>query len=368
MFTQAKRLLITASALGLVAAGCDGGITDADTDVETGEIASALELENGGIDEADELPEFGLDDLVTEAGLPEEASTDDEMEEDPAVAEMLNKPDAVLFHTAAVWGQFPGNPELLTPKDWTGRLAVSRGAIILRGTIGFEPVTDGVLPRVHPRTVRFTSATGPHRDGLRMTIIDPDPTNAEPLIISYGTDEGEVLTIPLAAAVAEPQGVVVNEREDRFVFTAVPQPVDICQFGFMQGRWKQVAPGLGVVLGSIHGPMGGLWGYMKGIYGVRENGDKVLFAKAINLEGEARGILAGGYNEGIFAGRWLSKAGEFGVFGGLYSEGEEVDGKGGFLGRWAERSCNLRLGERDPANGADPSTGEDPNSADPNGN
>jgi hypothetical protein len=81
---------------------------------------------------------------------------------------------------------------------------------------------------------------------------------------------------------------------------------------------------------------------MRGIYGVRSTGERVFFGKYINLEGKFRGIYAGRYGDGHFAGRWLHRSGDKGALGGLYREtipGPEVGGH--FLGRWAETTCDV---------------------------
>lgn len=114
---------------------------------------------------------------------------------------------------------------------------------------------------------------------------------------------------------------------------------DPCNHGYLVGRWHRRAPGRGVYIGRVLSSTGARIGHVRGIYGVRRNGDKVFFGKYIALGGEFRGILAGTYDEGRFAGRWLDRHGDHGAIGGVYNEGAGPRIAGHFAARWAERTC-----------------------------
>jgi hypothetical protein len=83
---------------------------------------------------------------------------------------------------------------------------------------------------------------------------------------------------------------------------------------------------------------GEVTGHIRGIWGQRRNGDKVMFGKFIATDGTFRGIVAGTYDAGQFHARWLTSAGDHGVLGGMYVDAPNVRG-GVFMGRWAEASC-----------------------------
>jgi hypothetical protein len=155
---------------------------------------------------------------------------------------------------------------------------------------------------------------------------------------------GYSFTVPVAALLDGPVGEQVDASGNRIAATAMARPVDVCENGFIRGRWHKVAEGRGMLIGRVASSDGELKGHMKGLYGVKANGEKVFFGKYINTDGEFRGIFAGHYADGQFRGRWLTAAGERGALGGEYREtipGPEVGGH--FMGRWAELSCNLGL-------------------------
>jgi len=350
--------LITSLSLAVVASlGCQA--TDAADELELGEdvssVESALERDNGGFDFDDEAAMFGVASAFDGAELPLEADVEDATESEPAVEEMLNRPDALLFHTRILWGQFPFNGDIESPTKWSGQFSVNRGAIVVRHTIAFDPITDHLLPRADRKVVNFTSATGPHLDGLALTIIDPTPEAPEPLVISYSTPSaGQVLEVAVADIVGEPQELLVDELGNRIVALAVPEARDLCAHGFVMGRWHKLAEDRGVMLGLVRGPRGGLLGHMRGIYGVRQDGSQVFFGKYIGPAGEFRGIYAGTYGEGAFHGRWLVRSGDVGGLAGRYDETIPGPRMGGFFaGRWAEASCDASAAPQP----ADPSVG-----------
>jgi hypothetical protein len=333
---------VAAITLALALPGCMEEVETTE-DAEVSAIAAALEQENGGLTMDDEAPAFGQQDLMNEATLPQEDFADPYLE-DLEIQQMQQAPDAVVFHTLVMWGQFPLNLELQQPRNWSGALHVNRGAIIVNKTVAFEGPTDNMLPRPDPQTVTFSSATLPHHDGLRLTIIDPDPLNSEPMTLTYATPNGPLISLPMAALVNGPVNHVVDEDDNRVVAVAQAQPVDVCAHGTLGGNWHQLVPGRGKFIGPVVNALGDPIGHVRGIYGVRNNGKEVFFGKYINTNGKFMGIFAGRYGDEQFEGRWLHRSGEVGALGGGYREtipGPETGGH--FLGRWTETSCNVRL-------------------------
>ncbi len=330
--------------------GCAAS-TESSEDV--GEIGSALELENGGLQMVDEAPSFGEPELLSSLGLLEEdVPVVDEMDASPEIASLRDVPDAVHFRAVILWGQLPDNPDADTPHDWSGALTVNRGAIIAQRTVLFEGPTDNLLPRRDPRVLPFTSATLPDHDGLIVSIIDPTPAAPEPLVLTYVPDlpgplgsGGDPIHVPMAALRDAPRPLLVDEETgNRMIATAQARPVDICQSGFMMGRWHRVEEGRGRFIGRVVSEGGELRGHVRGIYGERLDGSKVFFGKYIGTDGEFRGVFRGEYADGQYRGRWVTRDGEVGALGGEYREsipGPEMGGH--FMGRWAETSCNLRL-------------------------
>lgn len=333
-----KHIAAALASLTLVSTGC---MTE-DAEQEAVEIAESIEQELGGLDFEDTDSMFGARTDFELAGESDDgALIDDAVETDAEVIGMLGAPDAVLFHTTAMWGQIPGDRDNDRVYNWTGALSVNRGAIIARSTLRFDG-RDRLLPRDNPRVIAFRSITLPHRDGLRFTIVDPTPEADEPLVLTYTQVDGDTFSAPISALIDEPQSREMDDAGNRIVIFAMPQAIDICQSGFLMGRWHKVAENRGRILGRVVDGQGDVVGHMRGVYGQRDNGDKVFFAKYINRDGQAQGILAGSYDGGHFQGRWHTRDGERGAVRGEYREtlpGPRVGGH--FLGRWAETSCNL---------------------------
>ena len=335
-----------ASALALGLAGCatdEAPILD-DTFNNADEIASALELENGGLDMVDEAPMFD-DVALFEAS---ELSRDDVPYRDVIsdrreVRDMIENPAAILYHTTMMWGQIPGSREVDTPYNWSGQISVNRGAIIVRSVLAFDGRVDGLADRTDARVVSFRSATRPSHDGLRFVVVDPTPEADEALTLTYTQVDGFTLTVAMADIVGEPQSFDVDDAGNQIVLVAMTRPVDVCEHGFMHGRWHRVDDGHGRILGRVADAEGNPLGHMRGVYGRRRSGEQVFFAKFIAREGGFRGILHGTYGEGHFTGRWLTRDGDRGQAGGQYRETSLRDDRvaGRFIGRFAETRCNL---------------------------
>jgi hypothetical protein len=327
--------------LALPLAACaQDGFNDPD---QIGESVNAV---NGGLDMEDEAPLFGEADLFDSAQLVDEVTVTDELSGDPELVAMNLNSDARRVHAAIRWGQIPFNPDADTPVNWSGTLSVNRGALIVRRAVAFENGTgDGVEPRTDIRSVSFRSRTLPASDGLRITIIDPNPLNPEPLRLDYSDADGSVYAVDLADLAGTPQSFDVDDRGNRIVAVAIPERDGDCRSGFMRGRWHQVVSNGGRLLGRLRNAQGEPLGHMRGVYGQRANGNKVFFGKYIGSNGAFRGLFAGRYRDGHFRGRWISRDGDIGALGGRYREtipGPEVGGH--FLGRWAATSCGIDVG------------------------
>ena len=174
------RSTLVAALAGLGVSACtasDSSMPDED------EVASALEQENGGFDTTDEAPLFGEDDLFTAAAMERDADFGDELD-DANMTALRDTAGAESHRVAIVWGQIPPDRAPEHAKDWTGALNLSRGGMIIRRTIGFEPETDHIVrPRTDRNTVAFTSVTKPFVDGLVLEVVDPTPDNG--LLLTY---------------------------------------------------------------------------------------------------------------------------------------------------------------------------------------
>jgi hypothetical protein len=329
--------------------GCNGGsgpITPGLTLTE----GPDLDDEFGGYGFTNELPAFGEPGLFGQDVLAEDTPYEDELENDPDVNEMAKRPNARAYMLRITWGQLVRTPDEEAGRcrdisiDWTGRLRLDRGAVILKRLIQFDP-EDYVHERTDRRVLEWTSFTGPHFDGILVKIIDappasPDSSGSEaaeanrlvfrtgPYSHTFTTDELEHLDLM----------VPVDRCGNAISFTGFRVDHEPCPHGFLAGIWKSVSPdtippdssyatATGTVDGEreIRGHFYGNWiqsngmlaGHLKGVYGLDSSGRQVFFGKYIDLAGNFKGILRGTYGSmsmgpfmdtaGWFNGEWIDE-------------------------------------------------------------
>lgn len=313
-------------------------VNDAATDTETAdEVTSALERENGGLDTSDEAPMFGEETAYQALSLERDTAVADTMASDPSVSALEAAPDVARHRVLIAWGRMPADPNATTARNWSGSLTISRGALVVGRTIGFEDATDQLLPRTTASTVEFDSVTRPFADGLILRVlVQPDPAQGAPHLTYTSKDSTHTYDLDLAALIQGPVSIDAGDGH-RVIALALPE-ADACDHGFMRGRWVAVAPGKGVYRGAIANADGEVTGHIRGIWGQRQNGDKVMFGKFIATDGSFKGLLVGTYEAGHYQARWLTQAGDHGLAGGVYFDAPNIRG-GLFAGRWAETSC-----------------------------
>jgi hypothetical protein len=330
-----RRSLYLVTTLAALGAGClrDGG-TDED------DLAAALEQPNGGLDTTDEAPAFDVAADYTAAAIEADTATTDEMD-DAEQAAMRTVAGAEVHRVAVVWGQIPPDRDEPAAKEWTGALSLDRGGMIVRRTIGFEQATDHIIrPRTDRTQVAFESVTRPWADGVVLEVVDPTP--ASPLVLSYDGVAGNY-ELDLAQLAAGPIVIDVDASGNKLVAISLRRLADAtdpCNRGFMRGRWHQIRPGLGRFLGVVTNADGERTGHVRGFYGERADGERVLFGKFIDRDGRFVGLIAGHYRDGELVARWIARTGDAGRIHGAYREsapGDEVGG--GFVARWAETTC-----------------------------
>ena len=335
------RLLSACLFLALPLAACAQDSFD-----DPDQIGEAVNELNGGLDMEDEAPIFGEADLFDSADLADEITVTDEMENNEELVAMNLRPGALRIHAALRWGQIPFDRDAEDIIEWSGRFSLNRGALLVRKRLAFEEATgDRIETRTDLRSVDFRSTTRPASDGLRITIIDPTPEYTEPRLLDYSDADGSVHSVDLVDLLGAPQSVDVDDRGNRIVLVAMPERDNSCRSGFMRGRWHQVVRHGGRLVGRVRNAQGEPLGHMRGVYGQRDNGNKVFFGKYIGSDGAFKGIFAGRYREGHFRGRWMTRSGDVGALGGRYREtipGPELGGH--YVGRFAETNCNVDVG------------------------
>lgn len=317
----------------------------------------------GGYTNQTESPAFGDADL---AGSSEaEVVVEDAIASDPDFVRWI---DADSVHTYAVtlmWGILDHDISIhaqtdgdsLPGTDWSGYLQVSRGGVLVRATIGFEPNDYLVGPRIERDKVMWVSHTGNDLDGIRLLVIQPlgrgqDGAN-DSLVIVAGTHRWDLRINDLAdldrTDVVDDLGNKISIRS----FLVVPQA---CNRGFMGGGW--FAPRNPGEDGRFQGRWvtanGELNGFVRGIWGINDKDQKVFFGKYIDRDGRVLGILRGTWDErgpdgpaqsnglrahGMLRGEWVD--GDGAVRGSIRGHWRSSRGgaDGFFDGGWAERGC-----------------------------
>jgi hypothetical protein len=299
-------------------------------------VQSALEQENGGLDNADEAPAFG-DPAVANA-VPMDAPP----------AEIVDAPDADLptmrsYRVALTWGHLPQANDATdtdpapTVMDWTGGISVDAGAIGVKRVIRFDRF-DRLERRTDKAEVSFVSHTLPHVDGLLVQVVVPA---AGSQTLHFKTD---ALTFDIDLAALAKDGFARKNLGDGFNGVALAGYADVkgCARGFLAGRWVKRQPALGGFRGRVVDGSGDLLGHVRGIWGYApKKNANVFFGKYIGENGQTRGLFGGGYGAGEFRGLWGTvNPANVGGLQGVYSDGyENDDGRGVWVARWSEK-CN----------------------------
>ena len=358
-----RGILTVLTSILLLAAvfGCDGGTGPVTPGAPVTQEPD-LDDEYGGYDFTNELPAFGDPGLFGQDVLAQDTPYDDPFENDPTVTEIAKRPNARAYMVRIEWGRIAGGPYNRNVQcrelsiDWTGRLAVDRGAIVLERVIQFDP-EDYIHERTDRRILDWTSFTLEHFDGILVKIIDEPPastdsTNTDPpepnhLVFRTGpcsrtftTDELDGLDLL----------VPVDRCGNGISFKGFRIDHEPCPHGFLGGVWESVprdtmppdssfAAFAGAVdegkdiRGHFHGNWiqsnGALAGHLKGVYGVDSAGRQVFFGKYIDLSGNFKGILRGEYGS-MSMGPFLDTAGYF--TGEWIGEGEIIRGR--LRGHW----------------------------------
>lgn len=324
-------LLLT---LPTVACATDSGAPDEDN---LDGVTASIERENGGYDTSDEAPLFGDDALYASADIEADGQISDSLATDPAIVDLEANTSVAAREVIVMWGRMPADPNA-APRNWSGELRLSRGAMVVRRRIAFEEATDGLAPRVRRDVVAFRSVTKGHADGLALTVLDPTPTSTAPLTLTYASADATATATYTIDLGALDDGPVAIDAGDGAQIIAVAHRRAACAHGFVRGRWHAMSQNAGRYAGLVLNADGEPSGHIRGIYGVRANGESVFFGKFIAANGEFKGIVRGDFDARHFQGRWLDRDGDHGVLRGLYRAGESLRG-GQFLGRWAETGC-----------------------------
>lgn len=382
MHTRRINLLVTmlVAALFLVA-GCSnddptgpaGGLTGGD---DFGAID--FDLPYGGLTMTDEQPAFGDPELLDLEGDVEAAGElyDDPVTDDPEVREMIRRgedpgdpddPQRPQFTFVRIlWGKLgepvePPTDGRLSDQvvDWSGELSVDQGVIVVRRVIGFQgPDSRLVLPRPDRQTVVWESHIDQGHQGLLIQIIEPPHRNREGLDEPDDPPAPNMLHFTTGPFTQSFEVCDLAEMNISFEVDVPDQAINFtgftldhthpCPQGMLIGRWfgnPVNDPVGGRFRGRWVGLNGPVMGYLRGAYGVNDEGERVFFGKYIGRNGQFMGLLAGTWETGPrpgygwFHGRWYGRGETLrGNLRGNFRV-HETRPVGAFHGRWTA-ICN----------------------------
>lgn len=304
------------------------------------------DLKNFGSFEAtDEEPYFGNANIAAEV-TEGEVEFDDPVIFSPVVdsVNILEVPDIFCFRM--VWGNLERDTGITTLTDWSGTLTVSRGAIVVKRLIWFEPFQDYILPRYDdegyyvPEELGWVSKTSIHVDGIATKIFIPPSMTEEAVSITY---ESPQLTITFSMQELETLDTLINIGVGNSIFFQAFRFDPLSHLhGGLAGRWGRDETGNGIFYGKWISAAGLIMGSLKGEWGFDGDGNPVFAGKWIDNSGQFQGLLKGYWDvrgDGRFAigrfwGRIFNADEEaIGVLGGYFRPGYYVQG-GFFAGRW----------------------------------
>jgi hypothetical protein len=342
--------------------GCNTAVEAPDSGgIDLNEIANRDEIPDlndsfGGYNMKDESPAFGDASLMAE--FAEDEAYDDPIARVAGVAN-LDRPERAQLFLMITWGNLHRDSTIAGTTDWSGGLKVDPGVIVLKRTIRFER-NDFIVPRTQRDLLEWRSQTTLGLDGI-LVKIHPLKANTDAALAAAARDssidssavgihfETPQLSVDFTLDQLPNLNRVITLPDGNAVaFTAVYVSPNACPHGPMRGVWRNHPERQGgVFYGRWATANGKVKGFLKGIYGKNDSGEKVFYGKMIDESGRFEGIMRGRYdshpsmdvlgsnNGGWFAGRWVDR--NLNIRGQLKGEWQRSDRcHGGFFrAHWA---------------------------------
>lgn len=348
----ARSAAILLSAALILASGCSGNDPDSTTpDPNSTDGRIDLESEFGGFDSRNEAPAFGDPSLAATLSL--EASVDDPA---PALEAGMADPGNYLYSVTIRWGvlgtgmgpEGDADDPLAEPTDWSGSLAVSRGQLQIVRVVAWEREDRIELPRSNPSLIEWASTTHGNYDGIRVLVRRlPTRAGAPDDTLTFKTPL-VTKSFPLAElADLDFEVETGNANGEAVRFEGWEAPRFMNSRGFVGGSWGWAEDdSVGHFAGRWVGVRGEVSGFLRGVYGQNDAGEKVFFGKYIDRNGNFQGFVRGhwattrgadrdGPSVGSFRGEWLSGDASPERIGALHGVWRLRDnGRGAFDGRW----------------------------------
>ncbi|MCA9520717.1 MAG: hypothetical protein KC609_07085 [Myxococcales bacterium] len=329
--------------------GTDDSTTTKTTSVDDGLSnlglnENALASDDGMLNTDDEQPSFGdkrLEGSCKEQPKPEGAP-DEIVDKDGDVQQAENERPSI--YVRLIWGKLrltPGAEKI----DFSGSVSVNGAAIKVKRLIRFEhhnDLYDRLLRRDNRSVVAWNSLIFSHNDGILLKVIDlPSSTDA------VKTFKFETKAYSFSLPLAELKGLHkifrVDDKGNVVAISAFEHRPFGCPKGFLEGGWKRLNEKGGVFGGPVEARSGRLIGHMRGIWGVRPDGERVAFAKIVALNGRFRGLVKGTWMPdedgigGTFKARVFNRDKlVVGVLHGNYRPSTAIDDGGFYKGVWSK--------------------------------
>jgi hypothetical protein len=327
---------------GLLLAGCGSDSTP----VVTNEIEELnLTDDFGGYKATDQPPGFGDPEIMS--SMTEDEAAPLFVGDSVGLDSLYGNPRFTLYTVAVRWGQLEGDSTVTTKTDWSGTASLVRGHLKLLRVLRFERGQDSIVrPRPGPLEISWVSKTSVHFDGLAFMIVDPLYPDDELGVESSFTFSTEPYsaTFNLDDLADLDTVITVDGLGNQVAITAHRIKPDPCGKGFMEGVWW---PNNHLnKMGKFHGKWiaddGSLAGHVRGHWGQRGNGERVLFGQWIDRSGVFKGFLRGVWGpdpnrpgHGFFRGSIFERdKTEIGGFRGDYILPRNDHSRGFFHGGW----------------------------------
>lgn len=347
-------LLLALPLAAFLWAGCGKDASTGGNEPAPAEGAIDLSQAWGGLTDTDEPANFGDPEFAALAVPP--APVNDPMNNHPAVRRLEADPTRHVTFLRVTWGNLarnlPDSTGAFPPLDWSGNLAVSRGALLINNLIRFEREDSLVRPRTDPKVVAWHSLTRGGVDGLLLRVITGDSVGAGDTITL--TTPQVTVSFPLATLATLDTLLSTDNSGNGVSLTAVPDDRrDECAGGLLDGVWREGLADGGVLRAAWLTRNGLLFGVLRGRYGIRPDGSHIFLAKVIGPAGRCLGFVRGTWSEptagapqGGFRGRWFApdRTTELGGLRGHWRAPRSGATGAGFLhGAWS-RACGENPG------------------------
>ncbi|MBI5266081.1 MAG: hypothetical protein HY851_02500 [candidate division Zixibacteria bacterium] len=345
----------------LLLAGCSQNPTTPTTSTSLN-----LNSPTGGYTASNEPTAFGDPEL--QGSVADETAFNDPLLSSASVDSLMRNPLGGWFHFRAIWGHLVADSTESMVTDWTGKLEISHGALVLRKIIRFEE-GDEVLPRTDPRIIEWVSHTGSHSDGVAVDLFvpRPQPVLDTTFVVDTAGDTSTVIdttwpepptltftTPPYSrtftlAELMKLDTVVTLSDSNEVAFWGMRMFRTTCPRGFVAGGWdKADSSGVGLFRGRWINRWGNFAGFYHGHYGINDHGIPVFFGKWIDSTGRFEGFLRGTWgflppqnepdtrpSRGWFAGHIFDAGGHrVGILRGKLVAPDSPEAHGFMEGRW----------------------------------